>query len=336
MSILFSVIIPVYNAEKYLHECIESVLLQTFHSYEIILVNDCSKDSSGEICDEYCKNNSNISVIHHKKNMGRLQSRVDALHKSTGKYCLFLDADDCWHPQLLEKCAKNVELYHPGIICFQFSEHKDLLTPSAKCLPKGVYDENSIYIIKHLILKGESNNLVLKCCEKNILSQWNSFIEYGQLNYGEDWLQVLDALTYTSKCVVLNDILYWYRRNEESTTMSYSPENLRDLGIVWKKVVERANSWGDNYLDSAYFGVYANAFGYVTRTLFCLSNDHLVEEEFAKMSKILNEMKIQKPIVNGVKQNYWVFIIDNIISGRIKMVVKMNRAYVWFKKKIQK
>ena len=101
---LFSVIIPVFNAEKYLKKCIRSVLSQKNDRTEIILVDDCSTDNSLKICN-YFKKNPFVYIIRHKKNLGVSISRNDGILAAKGKYILFLDSDDWFYPG----CLKNIE-----------------------------------------------------------------------------------------------------------------------------------------------------------------------------------------------------------------------------------
>ncbi len=93
MSNLVSVIIPVYNAEKYLRECLDSVLTQTFEGFELLLINDGSTDNSGSICEEYAKSDSRV-VVFHKKNNGVSAARNTGIDKSNGKFIVFVDSDD--------------------------------------------------------------------------------------------------------------------------------------------------------------------------------------------------------------------------------------------------
>jgi glycosyltransferase involved in cell wall biosynthesis len=99
---LISVIIPVYNVEKYLRECVDSVLSQTYKSYEIILVDDGSTDGSGEICDEYIDGHSQVKVIH-KANGGLSDARNTGLKNAKGEYVYFLDSDDYIVPDAFQK-----------------------------------------------------------------------------------------------------------------------------------------------------------------------------------------------------------------------------------------
>ena len=90
---MVSVIVPVYQAEKYLKYCVESLEKQTYQNIEIILIDDGSTDKSGNLCDQYAKNNSKIQVIH-KKNSGVSAARNSGIQASKGKYILFVDSDD--------------------------------------------------------------------------------------------------------------------------------------------------------------------------------------------------------------------------------------------------
>lgn len=91
----FSIIVPVYNVEAYLDECIQSVLEQTYTDFELILVDDGSKDNSGTICDRWAQHDSRVFVVH-KQNGGLSSARNEGLRHITGQYVMFLDSDDYW------------------------------------------------------------------------------------------------------------------------------------------------------------------------------------------------------------------------------------------------
>jgi glycosyltransferase involved in cell wall biosynthesis len=101
-SVKISVIIPVFNVEKYLRRCLDSVLSQTFTDFEIILVDDCSPDASPEICEEYAQKGSRIKVIHNPQNKGLPQARKVGLEDASGDYILFVDSDDWIENNMLE------------------------------------------------------------------------------------------------------------------------------------------------------------------------------------------------------------------------------------------
>ena len=105
-----TVVVPVYNAEKYLTECLESIQRQTYSNIEIILVDDGSKDSSPALCDAFQKKDNRIKVVH-KMNEGAGKSRNKGIEMATGDYILFVDSDDYIKSDLVEKCV-NLSLIH--------------------------------------------------------------------------------------------------------------------------------------------------------------------------------------------------------------------------------
>lgn len=119
----FSVVIPVYNVEKYLDRAIQSVLNQSFTDFEIILVDDCSPDHCPEMCDQYVSKYSNISVIHHQKNMGLSMSRNSGLDISNGCYIWFMDSDDYVEADLLEKVYESIRINPAQLILFGLVEN---------------------------------------------------------------------------------------------------------------------------------------------------------------------------------------------------------------------
>lgn len=125
-SSLITFIVPVYNAEKYLTECLESILKQTDPDFEIILVDDGSTDGSADICDRYERNNGKIKVLH-TENHGVGHARNMAIDLASGKYILFVDSDDVIHPQLAEKVRNCFESHkNTEIVCWKFTMFSDL------------------------------------------------------------------------------------------------------------------------------------------------------------------------------------------------------------------
>ena len=119
-----SVIIPVYNVEKYLYRCVDSVLGQTYYNIEVILIDDGSTDSSPEICDEYQKRDKRVKVIH-KKNSGAASSRNIGLSSAKGDYIAFIDSDDYIELDMYENMMKINEEYNCDIVlCDCYKENK--------------------------------------------------------------------------------------------------------------------------------------------------------------------------------------------------------------------
>ena len=108
MTHMVSVVIPVYNAEKYLHRCLDSVVNQTYKDIEIVLVDDGSTDGSGAICDDFARRYDNI-VVQHRENMGPSVARNYGISISSGDYLMFIDSDD--ELSALELISENMQLF---------------------------------------------------------------------------------------------------------------------------------------------------------------------------------------------------------------------------------
>ena len=107
--ILFSIIIPIYNSEKYLKRCVKSIINQKFKNFEIILVEDCSKDSSQKICKFFFKKYKNIKLVKHMERKGVSVSRNDGIKTAIGKYLMFIDSDDYLLNGSLDNIAKFIK-----------------------------------------------------------------------------------------------------------------------------------------------------------------------------------------------------------------------------------
>lgn len=120
MNELISVIVPIYNKQHVIHQCIDSLLNQTYSNIEILLVNDASFDHSGKICEEYAKKDNRIVYFCHETNTGSSGARNTALDHARGKYISFVDGDDYVQPNFLEILYKNLKEYHADISVCDF------------------------------------------------------------------------------------------------------------------------------------------------------------------------------------------------------------------------
>ncbi|WP_458449492.1 glycosyltransferase family 2 protein [Fibrobacter sp.] len=136
-----SVIVAVYAAEKYMRRCLDSLLCQTFRNFEVILVDDGSKDQSGKICDEYAKKDSRVRVIH-KENGGVASARQCGLDNATGDYVIHVDPDDWVEPTMLEEMLQNaIENSSDMVIC-DFIRHEDKKSHYFSQKPKSLESQN--------------------------------------------------------------------------------------------------------------------------------------------------------------------------------------------------
>ena len=120
-----SIIVPMYNAEKFIGKTIESVLSQTYENWEMLIMNDVSTDNSIAVVNEYVKKDDRIKVVNTEKNMGVVKGRNHLIDLANGKYIAFLDADDYWHSQKLEKQIQFMKEKNAGISCTEYTRVKE-------------------------------------------------------------------------------------------------------------------------------------------------------------------------------------------------------------------
>lgn len=231
-NLKFSIIVPVYNVEKYLRKCIESVLAQSYSDYELILVDDGSPDSCPEICDTYARNNKRIRVIH-KPNGGLSDARNAGLDIAVGKYVIFLDSDDWWdNPDFLTKLNNTIELGNADIVIFGMKKYYSEKDKIGDIRVPRKYTETIFTIPNITMLQRymQSNIFVACACDKAIRKETidNSAQRFvkGQLSEDIEWCCKLLKKDLTID--VLEDAAYVYRQQvSTSITANVSSHNIR-------------------------------------------------------------------------------------------------------------
>ena len=197
-----SIIIPVYNVESYLKKCIDSILLQTYTNFELILIDDGSTDQSYEICDEYSLNDKRIKVIH-KINEGVSKARNLGLSISTGDYICFVDSDDWIDCDMLEYIIVNADDF--DIVQFGFRRVGHAI------VDKGFTPENIMKLqMQSYLGKNMFNSVICGYAIKNeIVKKYNiAFPTY--IKYGEDQAFILKVLLCCKNILILDKRFYNY------------------------------------------------------------------------------------------------------------------------------
>lgn len=228
----FSIIIPVYNVEKYLDKCISSILKQTYTNYEVILVDDGSTDGSGKLCDKYANLYSNFLAIH-KENGGLSSAWVSGLEYIKGRYVCSIDSDDYVEHTFLEKIYNIISKNGCDIVVYgykSFIDDKITGYNHIKASP-GLYDKNRIEaeILPSLINIGNINNrscIFLSRINKTIradLLKSNYRFYRTDINYGEDNMWTIPNVLMCNSIYICNNYYpYLYRNNPNSITHSYN------------------------------------------------------------------------------------------------------------------
>ncbi len=225
-SAIVSVIVPVYNAVPYLKECVDSILDQTFTNFELILINDGSKDQSPQICDEYASLDQRIIVIH-KKNEGPSATRNLGLQKAVGKYIVFCDADDVLSPRALEQMYSVMEKYNTDLALCGFSRFIGSIKNSQETRTLSKYSLTifqttqelaSVYFQPVTNMFGIS--IWAKMYRTDIIRR-NSLKFPEEVNYEEDCCFNVAYFRHVTTAGALRDILYHYRQQNVSLSKGY-------------------------------------------------------------------------------------------------------------------
>lgn len=221
MKPYFSVIVPVYNIEPYLHSCIKSILNQTFQSFELILVDDGSVDACPAICDEYAEKDERVKVIH-KENGGLVSARQAGLVSSGGKYIVNVDGDDWIDRTMLEDAHRIIEDYHVDIVTFSFFyAHDTYRMRAAEPVKSGFYGKREMekIIYPRILMDASAEHMQYflwgKAIRRELLIKHEMKVP-KEVTYGEDLLCILPVYLEAQSVFVCDKSVYFYRQRETS------------------------------------------------------------------------------------------------------------------------
>ena len=242
-----TVVLPVYNVEKYLNRCIKSVVNQSYKNLEIILVDDGSPDGCPKLCDRWAQKDSRIKVVH-KKNAGLGYARNTGIDNATGEYICFFDSDDYIALDAIEKAVKLAKNSRADIVNFGFC-YVDDGGMTGRCIipqmPKSIYEGKDVQniflpeLISPDIKKGFSSNLWMSAwtnvysMEIILNNKWK-FISEREI-ISEDIYSLLNLYKYVNKVAILSEALYFYCENGTSLTHTYRKDRFEKIKIFYDK-----------------------------------------------------------------------------------------------------
>lgn len=249
----FSVLIPVYNTEKYLEECLQSVLNQTYQDFEIILVDDGSTDNSGAICDKYRIDYPQKIKVIHKENQGQLASRCIATQYAKGQYCIFMDADDLLIDKAIETICENLNKYNfPDMLVYSFvydKENEEQILAN-RFFDEGIVPQQELY---EMLLTGIGLNNVWTKAVKTEIAQCSGydFSNYYSLRCSEDVLHSMAMIDQCQRVAYIYQPLYQYRIWDNATTRRYSMDRIEVFNdsALFKERLRFARKWGFGSLE---------------------------------------------------------------------------------------
>lgn len=229
---MLSIIVPIYNTEEYLKECIESILNQTYPDIELILVDDGSDDNSVYVCNEYTSKDSRVKLIK-KSHEGTFSARRAGVLHATGKYVTFVDSDDFVKKEsyqiAIEDMSSDMDIIMFGIIRY----HKAYQTIDNVSYQTGVYERTTIEseIYPSMIwddkrhIYGLDPSLCSKIFKKELLDRFYTQNTEMESHYGEDHAVIFPLILEANKISIHNEAYYFHRQREKGTLPPYITDN---------------------------------------------------------------------------------------------------------------
>lgn len=290
---LISIIIPIYNVEKYIRKCIDSVINQTYKNLEIILVDDGSTDNSGNICEEYKKKDSRIKVIH-KKNGGVSSAKNAGIEESTGNFIAFIDGDDSVAVDYCEILYRNIVDTDSDFSMVSYKVVKDdgtIITDAAK---DNDMTENEVIIyenediITEILKQKTLKNFVCKMYKKGIVHNFPIGVTY------EDIVYTYEIGKKSIRAVYINNSCYNYLKRNDSLTAVYSEKNMLDFNNA---ILSRYQMVSENHPNLMRYNVHS----FLASTIALSSQNILSNRKYASVDEKV--IKLINIIIEYTKEN---------------------------------
>ena len=317
---LVSIIIPIYNSEAFLDKCIQSAINQSYKNIEVILVDDGSIDSSGEICDNYSSVDSRVKIIH-KTNGGLVSSRKIGLLASTGKYVLYIDGDDWLELDVIKNYVNQVIKYNADVVVsshiVNLEGREDILMNS---LPSGVYDKNKLISIVYpkMLCSGRFAQFGIfsyswgKLYRKETLLK-NQLSVDDNITIGEDALCLYPTLLDTNTLVILEQPGYHYRQRADSQI-----KILRNIEI--SKIQKVYDDLKNIFFDKGVLDIMLPQLQYYILSLLIINTEGQNVNNITKLYPF-NEIKPKKRLVMYGGGTFGQHMYKKIINSKLYNVV---------------
>lgn len=283
-----SIIVPVYKVEKYLERCVDSILAQTFKDFELILVDDGSPDKCPEICDEYAKKDSRVSVIH-RENGGLSVARNTALDIAKGEYIGFVDSDDYIHPQMYEILYKNIVDNNADVSTCDIVEGAELIQWKHIAETETSASKGSEIVKKWIVGRVRCKPYIV--CNKLFRRECFDIIRFPEGRICED-ISTTPKILYEADTVVeCNAPMYYYFQNSEGLS----------CGRYTVKQLDRLTSYEDamRFYEAQNEPVLTNEI----RKLYC----YYLADNYFKIKNILHDKKLAKKLKKQLRQQQKLF-----------------------------
>lgn len=307
-DILVSVIVPIYNVEDYLPKCIDSIICQTYKNIEIILVDDGSPDSCGQICENYKKKDSRIKVIH-KENGGLSDARNAGICRAKGSYYVFIDSDDYIHERMIETLVKGVVSTGADIAVCSFKNVKeDEIIDIHSGINTGSYKLISEDIDRLSYFYGDKYTEFTVAWNKIYPASFFKEIKYPKGKIHEDEFTTYKLLELAKKIVYIDVPLYYYvSRSSSIMGEEFSLKRLHRLDAISERM--------DHYL-------LLGKYDWYEKNLF------LYRIFYVRYYKAVQKQKMDIDILKEYFKTYKKSVLKNILKTNISIKKKLGYIYL--------
>lgn len=217
---MVSVIIPVYNVEKYVARCLDSVLNQTYQDFEIIVVDDCGNDGAMDIVNAYSLKDPRIKILHHDHNRGLLMARRTGYMAAKGEYIVFLDSDDYLLNHALGTLFNLISTTNSDIVCAEFQTVNDEhIIAIHQSNIEGLFSNIEVYEL--LLKKQIMHSLCGKIYNRTLFANSQELPVYENRTISEDMILFYTLVKNANNIYITNEIIYSYYHNHSSSTHTY-------------------------------------------------------------------------------------------------------------------
>lgn len=305
MDYSFTIIIPVYNAEKYLRIMLDSIMDQTYSNWDMILVDDGSTDNSGKICDEYAT--QKIQVIHNP-NQGQSMARRCGIDKASGDYTIVMDADDFIVRDCLENLNSILNKHSYDVVSFPYDYYNEELTSKrGTCaLPSKMGEMGKVEFLSWVIETG-NHGLVNKAIKTEILKRGVSEVPMKRLKVNGDYIMIIPIICEANSFYFFNKSMYKYRLYGGSISHNYSFQHLIDTDFVSKFVYDviQKHSINDTKIKQAVVDTYINMV--VTMLEKCMEKSAIASDDLKLLSR----------------QEFFRYVLDNSSKTKADIYEKL-------------
>ena len=323
---MVSIIVPVFNCEKYIHRCLESLILQTYQKIEIVLVDDGSNDSSLDIITQYADRDSRVVVVS-QSNQGVSAARNTGLENATGQYVMFVDADDYVELDMVEDMVGKIQYKKTIVLCDNteiWTDHVD----ERKLFHEQIESDLTKNLVLIEIASGRAGLVCGKLFERSIVENNNIRFD-SYVKVCEDQLFFLEVVSYCEHFIHTPKALYHYdRRNENSATIKYQTNVLKNQLYVLQiiETLLSKNKLPQGLREAILHKRYADA------VQLCINNEVVhatlwtIKENVSKIQDIISDEKISSFVVSLESTN----IRHRLIKWGFKMKSALYIFCVFF------